>query len=908
VVDTTIPVITLVGANPQTIEVGAPYVELGATAVDNIDGDISGSIVVDASAVNAGLVGSYAVTYDVVDSEGNAVQVVRIVEVVDTTVPVITMLGVTPVTIEVGSTYVDAGATAADSYDGDLTGSIVTVNLVNSAVVGSYTVTYDVTDANGNAAAQVARTVAVVDSAVPVITLVGANPQTIEAGLPYVELGATAADSYDGDITASIVRDATAVDAAVVGSYVVTYDVTDSSGNEAVQVTRTVNVVDTTIPVISLLGTSPITVELGSPYGDAGATAYDLADGDITGSIVTVNLVDTSVAGSYIITYNVTDSSGNVAVQVTRTVTVVDTPAPPNSNPIAGNDAYSVDEGATLTVAASGILGNDTDVDRDPMTASLITTPLRGIVELNADGSFVYTHTAGDATDDSFTYRVDDGRGGQDTAVVTIEVIEVNLPPIAATDEVVVAEDTRITIEPLANDIDPEGLGLTLVSVGSANSGTVGSIGSTSFSYQPAFNFFGSLELVYTVADPAGNTASGRINVTVFPVNDIPEANPEEVATSSYEGILIDVLANDSDVDGDELYLVSATSAEHGLVEVLDSGFIQYTPDIGYVGVDTIVYSISDGHGGTAVGVVTVEVLSAALSAANALAERLGINRLAVEAAPALFDAEPPVLTMFAGVSLLADSFFQSVVALQVPLIFLGIAAAAALFFGRSPGMPLLAARRRRHWAVVMIEREQSLKVHEEPSRDSEIISKLGSTAGAILATGRPKVLDGVSWIEIEGDGSRGWVEAEYLTEEVDLATFMEDHRPAAMVNRLAAELAGKSRVGSLLGPRGLAISVDRSLVHVTAEEAGRQEFPAVGGPNAGRFDGADVVASFLSAYAHTEHVSPKTPHSSSALIPTPLWNFHYLAVPGIDSDVPWLVYFEYRHGKPVIVALGADW
>ena len=75
------------------------------------------------------------------------------------------------------------------------------------------------------------RTVDVVDTTAPVITLVGADPQVIEVGSPYVELGATASDNYDGDITGSILIDATAVNTSVVGSYVVTYDVTDSEGN-----------------------------------------------------------------------------------------------------------------------------------------------------------------------------------------------------------------------------------------------------------------------------------------------------------------------------------------------------------------------------------------------------------------------------------------------------------------------------------------------------------------------------------------------------------------------------------------------------------------------------------------------------------------------------------------------------
>ena len=99
--------------------------------------------------------------------------------------------------------------------------------------------------------------------------------------------------------------------------YTVTYNVTDANGNVAVEVTRTVNVVDTTVPVITLTGESTVTIEVGSTYTDAGATATDNYDGDITSSIVTVNPVDVTTVGTYTVTYNVTDANGNVAVEVT---------------------------------------------------------------------------------------------------------------------------------------------------------------------------------------------------------------------------------------------------------------------------------------------------------------------------------------------------------------------------------------------------------------------------------------------------------------------------------------------------------------------------------------------------------------------------------------------------------------
>ena len=198
---------------------------------------------------------------------------------------------------------------------------------VNTGVVGQYIVTYDAVDAHGNAAVQVTRTVNVVDTVVPVITIWGVSPVTVEVGHGYVDDGASAWDVYDGSLTSQIVV-VNPVNTAVVGSYTVTYNVKDSSGNAAVEVTRTVNVVDTVVPVITLSGSSPVTVEVGSVYTDAGATAFDVYDGVLTGSIVTVNPVNMAVVGVYTVTYNVKDSSNNAAVEVTRTVNVVDTTVP----------------------------------------------------------------------------------------------------------------------------------------------------------------------------------------------------------------------------------------------------------------------------------------------------------------------------------------------------------------------------------------------------------------------------------------------------------------------------------------------------------------------------------------------------------------------------------------------------
>ncbi len=373
VVDDVIPVIAMNGASPVTVECGATYTDGGATANDNCDGPLVPSA---ASTVNTAVVGNYTVTYTVSDAAGNAaVPVVRQVNVVDTTAPVITRTGSAAVTVECPNTYTDSGATADDACYGDLTSTIITVNPVDTSVPNTYTVTYDVTDVQGNVATQVVRTVTVQDTTPPVITLTGSDPVTVECGGTYSDAGATASDTCDGDLTTSI-STINPVNPAVVGTYTVTYDVADGAGNNAVQVTRTVNVVDTTIPVIALNGSDPVTVECGGTYSDAGATANDSCAGDLTASISTINPVNPAVVGTYTVTYDVTDGAGNNAVQVTRTVNVVDTTIPVIA--LNGSDPVTVECGGTYSDA--GATANDSCAG--DLTASISTinpvNPYRG--------------------------------------------------------------------------------------------------------------------------------------------------------------------------------------------------------------------------------------------------------------------------------------------------------------------------------------------------------------------------------------------------------------------------------------------------------------------------------------------------------------------------------------------------
>jgi hypothetical protein len=279
--DTTAPVITLNGASTVNINVGGNYTELGATATDNVDGDISANIVIGGDTVNTNTAGTYIVTYNVSDAAGNAAtQVTRTVNVApDTTAPVITLIGSASITLELGDTYTEQGATATDDIDGDISANIVIGgDTVNTNIASTYIITYNVSDAAGNSAAQVTRTVTVnPDTTIPVINLIGSSTINLLVGDIYTELGATATDNVDGDITANIIIGGDSVNTNVAGTYLITYNVSDSSGNAATQVTRTVNVSEPSSGCSGGISTFPYTEGFENTLGGwSQSTADDI--------------------------------------------------------------------------------------------------------------------------------------------------------------------------------------------------------------------------------------------------------------------------------------------------------------------------------------------------------------------------------------------------------------------------------------------------------------------------------------------------------------------------------------------------------------------------------------------------------------------------------------------------------
>jgi hypothetical protein len=271
--------------------------------------------------------------------------------------PVITLTGSATINHEVGTAYVDLGATAIDDYDGDITVNITVNSSVNTAIAGTYTVSYDVSDASGNPANQVSRSVIVADTTKPVITVNGNNPYIFEAGVTYVDPLATITDNVDA--TNNALAGTSTVNSGVVGHYTVTYNTADLAGNVAVTAVRHVYVQDSTAPVVT--APAAITVAAVGASGTiatdsvisaflTGATVLDNVDG--TSPVISHNAPVTFPLGVTIVTFSATDAAGNTGT-ATASVTI-STPDTDGDGIADIYDAFPADAAASVDSDGDG--------------------------------------------------------------------------------------------------------------------------------------------------------------------------------------------------------------------------------------------------------------------------------------------------------------------------------------------------------------------------------------------------------------------------------------------------------------------------------------------------------------------------------------------------------------------------
>jgi hypothetical protein len=260
IVDTTAPVVTLSGSASVNIEYGTDYTENGANWTDLYDG--SGALPGPYSgSVNTGALGTYTLDYRYVDSAGNTGSVSRTVNVVDTTAPVVTLVGSGVVAILSGTIFSDSGAIWVDLHDG--AGSIPSYNsgTLDVNTVGTYTIEYTYADISGNtgATARVVQVLPVPDTIPPVMTLSGSSTVNVEYGNDFVDDGATWTDNVDGAGFIPAYNSGT-VNTGALGSYSISYEYTDSSSNVGIGATRTVVVQDTTAPVVTPIGGATVSL------------------------------------------------------------------------------------------------------------------------------------------------------------------------------------------------------------------------------------------------------------------------------------------------------------------------------------------------------------------------------------------------------------------------------------------------------------------------------------------------------------------------------------------------------------------------------------------------------------------------------------------------------------------------
>ena len=380
--DTQAPAITLNGSNNITLTVGDTYTEQGATATDNVDGNVSVQI---SGNVDTNTAGTYTVTYTATDKAGNQAKVLRNVHIIplpDTTPPVITLKGDNPLKLDTTQLYLEPGATANDNIDGNITSKIsITPALNGQLQAGSHTVTYSVKDKAGNEANIIRKVIVVLKTNQnPFIELLGDNPLLLNQGSDYVEPGYLGRDREDGNITNKIKIISNTVNSAVAGEYEVKYRLTDSGGI-TVEAVRKVQVVATQAgnhkPVITLIGSSPIKLKLHGIYNEQGARANDTEDGDISNKIQITSTVNVDKVGTYSVTYSVKDSQGAISRQQ-RTVII--------ENSIVGTISGTA-SGISLKHIGAGVGGAEFAIAIDPHdTNNIFFSGDMGMVYHTTDG------------------------------------------------------------------------------------------------------------------------------------------------------------------------------------------------------------------------------------------------------------------------------------------------------------------------------------------------------------------------------------------------------------------------------------------------------------------------------------------------------------------------------------------
>ncbi|WP_229771918.1 tandem-95 repeat protein, partial [Vibrio parahaemolyticus] len=254
------------------------------------------------------------------------------------------------------------------------------------------------------------------------------------------------------------------------------------------------------------------------------------------------------------------------------------------------------EDGGSIIITTEELLSNVDDEDKDTLSVeNLIIDKGNGTLVDNGDGTWTFTPQIDDDTEVSFTFDIIDDEDLVVSGSANLDILPINDAPNAENDVITTEEDTAVTIDVLVNDSDVEGDVLSIQSASVPSEQGSVDIVDGKLVFTPAENFNGEATITYIVTD-GDLTDEAKVTVTVKPVNDSPVAVDDTVSTQEDTVVTIDVLTNDTDVDGDKLSIESASvPKEQGTVEVVD-GKLVFTPAENFNGDAEITYTVTDGE------------------------------------------------------------------------------------------------------------------------------------------------------------------------------------------------------------------------------------------------------------------------------------------------------------------------
>ncbi len=418
--------------------------------------------------------------------------------------------------------------------------------------------------------------------------------------------------------------------AAFTGASSFTYTVRDNLGTTSNAATVTVTVSGTSAPpvanndaagttagtavAISVLANdtaapgntlNATTVLVTPPAAAQGTTAVNATTGVVTFTPAV------GFTGAATFSYTVKDNLGVASNSATVTVTVNAAALPP----VATNDTATAVSGIATPI---NVIGNDTAPSStiNPASVTILTQPTNGTAVANASGIVTYTSTPLFVGSNTFTYTVKDNLGAtSNTATVTVTVNAANQPPVAANDTSTTTAGSPVTINVIANDVDPDGTinPATLFIISQPLSGTALAQPNGTVVYTPVAGFTGSNTFTYTVKDNLGavsNTATVTVTVNPPVVAVPPAALNDSASTNKDAAVTIPVLANDTAAVGNTLNAASVfilSQPLNGTATANVNGTITFTPALNFVGTTTFTYNVRDNLG-TASNAATVTV------------------------------------------------------------------------------------------------------------------------------------------------------------------------------------------------------------------------------------------------------------------------------------------------------------